>query len=73
MDISPFLPTRILEKVYTETLIGFDYVYYPDGLKNTLFSPGCMLENGSHCGNEGRMYIPSIGGKVRRLQLSESG
>ena len=37
------LPTRILE-VRIEALTGFSLVFSPDGLNNTLFSQGLVLE-----------------------------
>ena len=43
MSSSPHPPTRIL-KLYTEILTGFSHVYRPDGLNNTLFCQGSILE-----------------------------
>lgn len=56
-------PTRIL-KVYGEALVGFSHMYHPDGLRDTLFSQGCILENGSSCGNSGRnVHAKDKGGR----------
>ena len=41
-------------KVYTEAVTGFSPIYHPDSLNNTLPSPSCTLESGSHCGSSGR-------------------
>lgn len=49
--------TRILT-VYIEALIEFSYVFSQDGLRNILFSQGCIFEAGSYCGN-GRQNIHS--------------
>lgn len=59
--VSRFLhpPTRIL-KVYIKALTGFSHIHYPEDLNNTLFSQGCILENGSHW-KLGRTYIPRMG------------
>ena len=38
-------------KVFIAASTGFSQEYHPDGLNNTLLSQGCILENGSHCGN----------------------
>ena len=45
-------------------------VHRADGLNNTLLSRGCVLENGSHCGNGSRTYIPRTGEKLRDLALA---
>lgn len=49
----PHPPPRIL-KVYIEALPGFAHIIRPDGLRSILQSQGCVLENGSHCGNSGQ-------------------
>ena len=37
--------------------MGFSHVHHPDGPHNTLFSQGCILENGCRCDNGGKnMY-----------------
>lgn len=41
-DLQP-LPARTL-KIYTEALTGFSHLFSLDGLNNTLFSPGFILE-----------------------------
>lgn len=43
--------------------------HHPDGLSHTGLSPGCVLENGSHCGNNGQNVHPKDRGQVRSLQL----
>ena len=62
MSGSLHLPASIL-KVYKETLTGFSYIYRLDGLKNTLLSQGCVLENDSHSGDGGkRVHSKDKGG-----------
>lgn len=51
---SPYLPARIL-KAYTEVLSGFNDVYYPGGLNNTLVSQGFVLATSLNVGKMGRM------------------
>lgn len=41
-------------KVY-EALMRCSHVFNPDGVNNTLPFQGCVLENGSSCGNCGRI------------------
>lgn len=48
------------------------HVHCPDGLNNTLLSQDCILENGFHCGNGGRMYISRTGVVVKNLHLLKS-
>ena len=64
---SPYTLTRIL-KVYIEALTGFSHITNPDGLNNTVFSQGCILESISHCGNTGqRVHSEDRGGGVEPL------
>lgn len=50
---SLFPPTKTL-KVYIEALTGFSHVYHSNGLNNSMSFQGCVLENGSGCGNGGQ-------------------
>ena len=59
-------PTGIL-KAYVEALTGFNLIYHPDSLNNTLLSQGHVLENSSHCGNDGQDIQSRIGKGVRSL------
>ena len=68
MSRSPNTSIRIL-KVYIDALMGFIIGYSPDGLNNTLFSLGCILEMALSLGTVGRMFIPRTGELVRRHQL----
>ena len=52
--------------------MGFSNIYGPDGLNNTLFSPGCILGMALSLGTVGGMYIPRTGACVRSLQLPKS-
>lgn len=55
-------PTRFL-KVYIEALMGFSHVYSPSGLNDTVISEDCVLENSSHCRNDGQnIYSKDKGG-----------
>lgn len=59
-------------KFYIEALNVVSYMYYPDGLNNTLPSRDCTLENGSHCGNKGQNIYAKDGEGVRNLRIPES-
>ena len=50
---SPHPPASIL-KVYTEAVTGLNHLHCPEGLNNSLFSQGCVLETSSHCGSGGQ-------------------
>ena len=72
MSTSLHLSARIL-KVYTEALTWTSHVHRQDGLKNTVLSQGCVLENGSpSVGMVSSMYIPRIEEGMGSLQLSRS-
>lgn len=58
---SPHPPTRIL-RVYIESLAGFNYVYCPDGLNNTFFCQGYVLETAAAMRIVVRTYIPKSKG-----------
>ena len=47
--------------VFIEALTGFSHIFCPEDLSNTLLSQGCILENGSHCGNGRQKFIPRTG------------
>ena len=59
------LPPIIL-KVYVAALSEFSHVFGSDGLKNTLFSQGCVLEMTLALGVVGRANLPRTGVWVRR-------
>ena len=67
---SPHLPARILE-IYIKTLTGFNHVFSPEGLNNTLLSEGCVLEMAPAMGMVDRRYIPRTELRVRGLRLSQ--
>lgn len=52
--------TRLL-KVYLEVLTVFSHVFSPDGINNTLFSQGCVLDTGPSVGRVDRTCIPRMG------------
>ena len=58
-------PPAWIIKVYIETLIKFNHIYYPDGLNNTLLSEDCGFEATPTVGTVGRMYIASAEEGVR--------
>lgn len=47
-------PSTRISEVCTEAFPGFSHRYCPAGLNNTLLFQGCVLENGSGCGNHGQ-------------------
>ena len=44
-------------------------MFSSDGLNNTLFSQGCVLQIAPTVGTVGRVYIPRTGVRVRSLQF----
>ena len=42
-------PACHILKLCKEAINGFGHMNHPDGLNDTLFSEGCVLESGSHC------------------------
>lgn len=46
-------PLQNLKRFVIEDLTGLSHIYYADGL-NSIFSQGCILENGLHCKNTGQ-------------------
>ena len=50
-------PPAWIIKVYIETLIKFNHIYYPDGLNNTLLSEDCGFEATPTVGTVGRMSL----------------
>lgn len=67
---SLYLPTKIL-KIYVEAFTGFSHVYHPDGLYNTLLSQGCVLQNGSHCVNDGQKVFSKDGGGSQESLIAQ--
>lgn len=41
----------VILNVYVEASTTLGHVNQPDGLSNIVLSQGCVLKNGSHCGN----------------------
>lgn len=56
------------QHLYTEVSTTWSG-HHPDGLSNTWLSQGCVLENGSHCGNNGQNVHSKDRDQVRSLQL----
>ena len=44
----------VILKVYVEASTILNHLNNPDGLSNIMHSQGCVLKNGSHCGNNGQ-------------------
>lgn len=42
--------------------MGFRYVFSPEGAQQPLFSLGCVLADGSHCGSGGQRGHSKDGG-----------
>lgn len=55
-----------------EAFTGFSHVHCLDGLKDTFFCPGCILETAPTVGMVGRTHVPRTG-RVRSLPLPCSG
>ena len=51
--------------------MGFHHLYHPDGLKNTLFSQGCILKNGSSCGKREQNVHPKEEAQIAQVQLMD--
>jgi len=41
----------VILNIYVEASTTLGHVNQPDGLSNIVLSQGCVLKNGSHCGN----------------------
>ena len=59
----------VILKVYTEVLTGLSHTFSTDGLNETLFSQGCILENDSGCGHCEHNIHARAGERVRSLCL----
>lgn len=53
-----------------EALTGFSHIYSPDDLNSTLLSQGGILENGSHCGNDGQSIHSKERGRSEKLPIA---
>lgn len=42
----------VILNIYVEASTTLGHVNQPDGLSNIALSQGCVLKNGSHCGNK---------------------
>ena len=58
--LSNWTELNLILRVYLEALAGFRHVRCAYDLSNALLSQGCVLENGSHCGNTEKSDEPTI-------------
>ena len=68
----PHSPARIL-KVYIKDLLGFNHLYYPNDLNNTLLSQGCVLKAASIVVKGTRMHISRRAEGMWSFPLPRSG
>lgn len=72
MSRSLHLPSRILKKVYIDTLPGFSHIYHLDCFSSTLLPHFCVLVAYSCVGKASRTHVLRTGVGVRSLWLPSS-